>query len=88
MALRFPRKKVALDIVSDTTRPPQIVRKGGWTVLRVSNAQVESPQAFRTVMHTLAGLLESSAPSQPDWEENNARLRESLLAHQRQQDAS
>lgn len=80
MALRFPRKKVALDIVADTCGQPTIVERNGWTVLRISNAQVESPQAFRSVMRTLAELLESPAPEHPDWESNSALLREALLA--------
>ena len=87
MALRFPHKKVALDIVCDV-RQPEVVQRNGWTVLRISNAQVEDPHAFRAVMHTLADLLESPAPKQPDWEDNNVRLRNALLVHQHGQHAA
>lgn len=79
MALCWPDKKVALDIVDNPGRRP-FEAQDGWTVVRVTNAELEDYDSCRRIMGHIAQLLGSSAPQEPGWEEKNRRLHAALLA--------
>lgn len=78
MALTWPSKKVALDIIDNPGHHP--LDKEGWTIVRVTNAELEDYESCRRIMDHIAELLGSSAPEAPDWEEKNRRFHQALLA--------
>lgn len=80
MALYWPNKKVALDIVDDPDRKPFEGDEEGWTVVRVTCAQLEDYDSCRRVMSHIAQLLGSDAPQGADWERKNRQLHRGLLA--------
>ncbi len=75
MALRWPDKKVALDIVDlPGRRPPVQEEQEGWKILRVTARQMNDYQSCRQIMACIAALLGSDAPNRPDWDEQNLRV--------------
>lgn len=79
MALYWPNKKVALDIVDDPGRKPFEGDENEWTVVRVTCAELEDYDSCRRVMSRIARLLDSEAPQSPDWERKNRQLHQALL---------
>lgn len=69
MALYWPDKKVALDIVDDPGRPPLTVFEDDWTVVHVTSKELEDYHSFRLVMERLAELVGTSRPSHGGWEQ-------------------
>jgi len=80
MALRWQKKRVSLDITDEARQEPTVIEHDGWKVLRVGYAQLEDYQVCRSVMHTLADLLRSSAPDHPDWDQRVHELNDLVLA--------
>lgn len=80
MALYWPNKKVALDIVDDPARKPFEGDEDEWTVVRVTCAQLEDYDSCRRVMSHIARLLDSKAPQHPDWESKNQRFHQAFVA--------
>lgn len=80
MALYWPSKKVALDIVDDPGRRPFDGDEDEWTVVRVTCAELEDYDSYRKVMNRLATLLGSKTPTGEVWEQKNRELHSMLLA--------
>ncbi len=78
MALRWPSKKVALEIVDNPGYRP--LDEEGWTIVRVTNAELEDYDSCRRIMGHIAELLGSNAPKAADWEAKNHMLHEALMA--------
>ena len=80
MAMGFPDKKVALDIVSGKLDEPLVVDENGWKILRVTYEQMEDYRSCRQIMHLLAELLKSNAPEKPEWDEQMRQVNELMLS--------
>ena len=75
MALCWPDKKVALDIVDlPGRRPPEQEEKEGWKILKVTASQMNDFRTCKQIMACIAALLGSDAPLRPDWDEQNLRV--------------
>lgn len=70
MALYWPDKKVALDIVDDPYRNP-FDGDDSYTVLRVTCEDLCNYESYRKIMGRLCELLGHEMPSMPDWEERS-----------------
>ena len=79
MALYWPEKKVALDIVDDPHRNP-FVGDDSYTVLRVTCAELSNYETFDKVQRKLCKLLGATYPKSKDWKRKNKRLFEMLRA--------
>lgn len=80
MAMGFPDKKVALDIVSGKLDEPLVVDENGWKILRVTYEQMEDYWSCRQIMRLLAELLKSNAPEKPEWDEQTRQVNELMLS--------
>lgn len=67
MALYWPAKKVALDIVDDPLRRP-FEGDDSYTVVRVTCAELYDFDSCRRVMEHLCRLLDVEVPSSEEWE--------------------
>ncbi|MBP3893817.1 MAG: hypothetical protein J6D34_07250 [Atopobiaceae bacterium] len=79
MALCWPDKKVALDIVEEPVEVSTYRRKDGWTIVRVNSDDLVDYAIFRKTMSCVAELLGSEAPQDPEWAEKNRRLHAALI---------
>lgn len=80
MALYWPDKKVALDIVDDPGRKPFEGDESEWKVVRVTCAELDNYESCRRVMDLVARLLGTEVPQDEVWERKNRELHRSLLA--------
>ena len=80
MALTWPDKKVALDIVDDPAGERFSGDEREWEVVRVTCAELENYATFRQVMNRVAQLLGQQAPTDPDWQDRNRALHRTLMA--------
>ena len=80
MALYWPDKKVALDIVDDPERPPLTVFGDDWTIVRVTCKELEDVHSFRQVMERMAELVGTSCPSHGSWEQGPSAAEAKLSA--------
>ncbi|MBR3234295.1 MAG: hypothetical protein IKG11_01635 [Atopobiaceae bacterium] len=78
MALYWPEKKVALDIIDDPCRRP-FTGGDDWTVLQVTCDELEDYKSYRHVMAQLAALLDKQVPDDGEWERNR-ELRSRLMS--------
>ena len=78
MALYWPEKRVALDIVDDPHRRP-FEGDESYTVLRVTCAQLSDYDSFRDIMRKLCKLLDRDFPDIPSWDEQNEELHATLF---------
>lgn len=62
MALYWPDKKVALDIVDDPGAAPLALFGEDWTIIRVTSSELEDHRRFREVMARIATLVGASLP--------------------------
>ena len=74
MALCWPDKKVALDIVNEPAEITTYRRRDGWTVVRVYDEDLVDYDTFRKVTDRVAKLLGSDVPQDPEWQKNNRQL--------------
>lgn len=79
MALYWPDKKVALDIVDDPNRRP-FEGDESYTVVRVTCADLADYDSFRRVTEHLCALLDHELPHSTEWEAGNRMLYETLMA--------
>lgn len=82
MALYWPSKKVALEIVDYPGREPFEGDERDWTVVRVTCADLEDYNTFRSVMERLFKLVGRKKPSGTAWEEKNRMLHARLFAEE------
>ena len=80
MALRFPAKKVAFDIVAGGAEAPVVVEHDGWKILRVTYDQLDDYETCKGAMRQLSRLLHGESPAQDDWEEGGRRLNAYAMA--------
>lgn len=81
MALLWPSKKVALDIVDDPTATHFSGDEQEWKVVRVTCAEMDDYHSFRKVMERVAHLLNAEVPKDAAWEQRNRELHAALMAH-------
>ncbi len=80
MALYWPSKKVALDIVDNPGRRPFDGDESEWTVIRVTCAELEDYDSFQAIMTHIAELVGASIPNGDAWDERNRTLHARLFA--------
>lgn len=79
MAMRFPDKKVSLDIVNGRAKKPVVIERNGWKILRVTYQQMEDYETCRTIMRMLSELLGSDAHTKPAWDEQTQQVNDLVL---------
>lgn len=79
MALYWPDKKVALDIVDDPGRRPFEGDESEWTVVRVTCAELDNYDSYRRIRELIARLLGGKVPQGADWEQKNRQLHQELF---------
>lgn len=81
MALYWPEQKVALEIVDDPASLP-VDREAfpDFTVIQVTCAQIEDPEAYDVLARTLAHHLGTELPpDNPQWRARRRALHRSLF---------
>lgn len=87
MALCWPEQKVALEIVDDPAIPPfDRDANPEYTVIEVSCAQLEDPEASDVLARTLAHHLGAKLPpDNPRWHARRRSLHHELFGNSRMQ---
>lgn len=78
--IRWPSKKVALDVVDDPLSTPFDGDEREWQVVRVTRAQMNDYYSFRKIMSHIAELLHRDVPQDAAWEQQSRDLHAQLMA--------
>lgn len=80
MALRWPDKKVALDIIDGPRHDRFDGDETEWTVIHVTNAELNDYHSCRRIMGDISRLLGSTAHERPTWDDDAHRISDAFAA--------